>query len=384
MYENLINNIEYDEFLEKYSKSVIIEDRNQYKDVIDYIFTFCTVNKILISDPKLYTGHYDNIDYLVMYTDKFEETSKKLISELCNKFEKKLVLRGITLNEKYTIEFNLRRICYIINIQDNNISSIEVNINGKNMHILNPILELINLYSLLYSTQKSVEWPSILTHIKYLESNVEKYISPKIFTKLEKKIKLNHIYEYLYSYLQMSDHVITCIKNDDIKNNTFLHGPINIISCNSIDNDIASILRYLQKYVNIRLVYKKNNITVLHDPLIKSYDVYVFMKVNGKELKEHIITIYNSASYELIPYNKINDINFADPIVQIRFCYILLWNDDKVDKYLELIKYYKKKIDIYEEKKNYYGNFVDAEGYKKMINFAYGKIHKNTFYCFEV
>jgi hypothetical protein len=138
-----------------------------------------------------------------------------------------------------------------------------------------------------------------------------------------------------------------------------------------------------------------------NDMVIRKNIIYLFYHDSkDKMIQKPLIEVYNNTSYELINFKvaKPHGIRVADPITQIRFLYINIWTTIIAQKIyglefekfqahirhlIEILKFYRKNIDIYTTKKNYFGNYVDLNINKKIMLLDAPQT-KSNFKCFEV
>jgi hypothetical protein len=361
-----------------------------------------------------------------------------LLKGLCEHFDKLFLLKIHEIDKSYSIDYDLRKIAFINTIKLYNNMPLYDFINPtiyKKMYLLPPILEVIDLYNKLYDVALSKTWEETYIIIKKLETLVDndldtlcktnkisdkKEIPDKeksdkkksdkkksdkkksdkkksdkkggksIVTKSDKKEdKMEKIITLLLNFIMDNDYVLITdyafyIENKVKNKNSVLE----FISKNSIDVDFELMMNYLNKFELVQLEYKHKSVYI-NDYLTKKHSFYIN--------KKHILNIFNNASYELISYYTVDNYKIADSIVNIRFIYISIWLNivaqkifkikskefvDIIENKKKMLDFYKKNIDIYDNKINFIGVYSDSKiEIKKM---ALEKImFKSSFYCHE-
>lgn len=431
----LANN--YNNILKNDAANYIAVDRKQYSPMIDTILKIANKEKLLISNIDLLIHNNDQkfdkyLDFVQIYCNNAEEIAKKISQELCEQFGEKLLMRSTEWEKSYNIEYNLRKICNIKTLIINEKYSITDFINPieKKYHNITillspPLLEVIDLYRILYNPTMAESWEDTFILIKKLEEGMKSTIifggennekSVGVSRDTPKKSKKIDIIKYLLEFASSSEYVligdiahkfseadveiselIESIKSEPIKPEYDLSIKyIAVISKNDIEIDYKMLITFLSKFTDNKIVYKQQKIHI-DDIMIKKYVFYL-----ADDKNRQILTIYNNMNYEMINYipvkNKYGNFKIADPITQIRFIYIEIWEliisgkilnevekSDKLiqEKYKQL-EFYKDKINIYEEKRNYIGHYIDPNIQRKNLNILNPNINKSAYYCFDL
>lgn len=449
MFKLLVDNNYYQQ-LQKDAIPYIKEDRDRFNDIHDYILDYSTKNNMLISNIKLLLGKFEYWDIIDLSALNNLDVAKTLTMELCKKFNKDFLLKVIRDNEEYMIEYDLRRICNIKHIKpykdmtlDDFVSPQMYKFNTHNIKLIPPILEIIGLYSILYDVNNSNSWEETYGMInilekKYVNNQLEQFISSdknnllKLFTssnnslkgrkqinknleiqkKHKKCIKCNikknreiiNIKTLLLEFIADSNMLLVnkiayLISTSDNEINIDDINLIEVISSRTIEENFNEIIKFISNSMTVGLIYKEKSIYVPKESRLKKYSIYLTFKDNSKM---HIMNIYNNTTYELISYNEIKKNNLtykiADPIVQCKFIYLLIWSSTIAQKIhgldfenfqnfmsdkVIILKYYRKQIDIYERKDKYLGVYIDEITYKKMLTITSNINTKYTYYCFD-
>lgn len=422
--------------MEKDAKKYINQDRVQYRSVINTIIKFCSnsENNLIISDIDLLLSKKDEIDFVLMYAIEPEYISKTLTKDLCKQYGNKFSLKISEWDSNFMIEYNLRRICEISKLKIKKkysvtdfITPVIYNLDGNNIQLMPPLLELITLYSELYNPLYAELWQTKLETIQYIEQifstsmkDLFSDLKNKTYTQLavsdnfdqkgeiqnkenlqKKGKKESKKATNLITFVSDSEYILISdsaysLYIDDVQKNTKV---VTII----IQNDINLVISNLNNYLNTQVIVKEQLLYIPKETMLKKYSVYIAHN-NGKNvLYQHIMDIYNSMCFELINIsiisNKFGNFKVADYTTAIKFCYIDIYTNIikhriTTSKYNELIAYisdrvemiefYKKKINITDKKINYFGHYVDSLVNKKKISLTMMNKNKSNFYCYEL
>jgi len=191
----------------------------------------------------------------------------------------------------------------------------------------------------------------------------------ELYDKCNFIIKINELHETEY-YLINNKHTIICFINTDKFINYCINNYINIISYNSINNNIISKL-YETNIVNFlnKNNYENSNILVIDDNNIAKYFIQIFEKLN----LNYKVCSYNIINSKYIQFNKRNlkkylfesniifnfttiDENLLD-FIDINNSYIQFHNNYEINNYYELIQ--KNNYKLYLINKRFFNLYPD-------------------------
>jgi len=221
-------------------------------------------------------------------------------------------------------------------------------------------LQLINIYRILYSPMKCSEWSKYKEYEeKIIENN---YKLNKI--KVDKKTNIsdfitkdykNTLIKLLKKYIIIGDYA-----NLD-NNNSRLQFIVNIKDALKIIKDEFPLVSYT-----------KFNIYNPMDFQLEKYTLYL------NEKKTKVVDLYNCLDYELIPYVTINNLNYGNKWVLLRFICLDLWVlhliessgvgvdvKKRVNTLMEKISLLREKQE--EESYNYKGIYLDENVVKASL-----------------
>lgn len=351
--------------LEKSYKFVIVNDRSLYNPYICKLIE-CIIRYNLIVGGKIgimlingvdniidqydWEIYVDNVDTIRLITDMIYNVKSAHVDS------KTTVLSSIVEDNEYMLSINGRLLSkfYILN-------------SYKDMDIFNAI-------PVLYGQQNVLkEFTSSSDKIRYLP----------------KEIAFMQTYRTLYKITQNLGSVWTnALRTIDMYNNTKKHGggiPHDILSkfvgptdiivgdfalntmgllhkpsklqfissthmkdiiihCNNIMN------RKSTKYnAKDKLNYVSHHLPLISDTLFKKYTI----RVDSGKYQEYVCDVYNSTTYELVPYVIINGKKIGSPWVLMRFIYVEMW-------FIRILSF-NKKMDLPDR-------YHDLENQIKLLN----------------
>lgn len=415
MFRQLISG-NYAELLISNAMSTIIHERLKTKDIFDHILKFVFNSKLLVSNVNLLLGRQLYWELVEIYAMDADTSAKNLIKQLCKIFDKKFVLKIIDNENLYAIEYNLQRICTISTLKlykkysdTDIIMSMDFKLNNFSILLLPPLLEVIYLYNNLYNPNMAESWPSTLDTIQQLELFIDKDLKAIVASsdktdktvKTDKKVKVDAIAS-TNSKQNIKLLLINLVSNTSylLLNHTIESSQIlTIISKNTIEYDYQTISNFLTKLVPYGVIYHEQELLINREASMKRYLFYITYNNGADIIKKQFLTLYNNLSYELINYYIPPEKSYkiVDPITELRYIYINIWDmlllhkthpNIKLKKNLtiliEQLQHYKKLINIYEYKQNYTGIYIDINIKKKIKALSDPKLNKYAYYCYEV
>lgn len=426
----------YDKELQENAKQYILKERKSYEDICIFILTFAKEHNMLISNIDLLLDKQDYWNLIDIYTLNVDELSKELVSKLCKEFDKIFLLKIFEAEKEYYIEYNLRRLCSLNAIKPYKtftlydfISPVQFilhyNKNEITLYLLPYLIEIINLYKVLYDPALSSTWESVYEDIKKIEIHVDKEIET-LSTKSKENLalelssskqienvqnggddktkiditqnkcksnrnkKILDIKQLVKDFIKDGHYILIEEENND--------SIIQMLSSN-IEIDHKLLVNFLSKFIEYGISYKKKNIYLPKESQLEKYNFYLEIPCVKSLTKKHFLTIYNNTSYELINYYEKNGFKYADPIVQLRFKYLSIWSNvimqkthglhyDEFIKFMTIqknnIKELRKRIDLYEIKKNYMGTYISQGLSKKMLIANNKNFVKSSYYCHDL
>ncbi len=421
MFKILLEN-NYSDTLKKNAYEHIKNERMQYKDIIYFILKYISDNKLLISNVDILLDKHKYWDSVNIFTLNVDETAKSLVSKLCKKFNKLFFMKIVNENNEYFIEYNLRKVCILNSIQlyksyslYDFISPVKLKIENLTIFVFPYLLEIIHLYGKLYDPSLASDWKDIYADVLKMEIYVDKEIN-KLLTSTKPKENINNspdeeiiencnankckqnqtanvieIKKMVLEFFKDGQYIL-CDEFYDIDN------PVNVIEVisDNVEADYNLLVNYLAKFISYGVTYKKKSIHLPKDFQMEKYNFYVEIPFVKNLKRKHFLTIYNNTSFELINYYEKNHYKYADPITQLKFAYIYIWSINisrKVhsidhDEFISILKKKKeiidklrKKVNIYEIKKNYHGTYISEFINKKMTLTFTNK--KSNYYCHD-
>lgn len=344
-----------------------------YETIEKYVSSFTYKN-----DRTIMVGGTIGIDLLLEKERSIEDFQYELYSEmefihandLTNLLEETNVINSspfiISLkttipNLKYQIIIDSRIMVTIYKLPKNSyelILPVKVNTFDKKNKVLviSPEIQLLDIYRSLYSPNESEDWESILYDETKLFHHLKKRIqeqsnlltviaaSPasnisadimggtehieKITTEERKRISLHLLKDFIIgnpNVVLIGEYACSIILGTEI-GTTILQ----IISQNNLDDDFLQIERIIHTILNkdIPVVKLVRDLHIMQDFRLRRTTIKIGDQETGQK---EILYIYNSANYDLIPFNSIHSeitekkLNLGNPFVILRFLLIEFW-----------------------------------------------------------
>lgn len=329
-------------------------DVKKYNKIYAIIESYIKDNDLII-----FSSVHENRVYTIFSDDPYKH-GKILVDKIY--IEEEIV--SLKTHLSYTmlsiyVDFKLMVNLYVIKpFEDMNIIEMINPIKGDFLFIP-PEIELIIVYWKLYSIHEHENWK------KYEERKTE-LLASEVRGGLEVNIpKKPAQYVDILKELMQIPYIIIGINsvNDNITDTS------ERIQCISDDPDAYSLVKKLlpDQYIT----QKSHKLQLPIDFRLKRITLYTTAIRHGKPTDLPIIDIFNSATYELIPYHIKNDMKIGHPYVVLKFLYIDLW----------ILKLRKKNLppNIYNMK---YSMIVDAINKldNREINLVYGTHYNECVY----
>lgn len=417
-----------DHVINKYYDVVYDLDRSLYIDYCKSIEKYCADNH-----KEIIVGGQNGVDMIlknkpstvsfswVLLTPKVFYHAKELLKCLyktkttniyMREWNKTMKLTTSIPHKEVTIVINNRYFCTIYEFK----KIYKLFSDGLFLSIKVPVVEedlfLIDVYQKLYTPYNETTTYTY-TDILHTENLIYEQLfkDNKIYKdvlggaqniqKDYKKFTIPQILFYdILSYLASTDTILIgefAINSYNINVSKNIPDRIQIISNDDISN-INLILTNLLKHYNLQIVIKKMETSIVTDFRLTKHIVYAVDSHTNNQ--QPIMDIFNSTSYEIIPYSTIQlsiadkqipNIKIGNPFVLIRFKFIDLWNMKLVyhfsnnKKYIYILKsiilnikiikkYINNLIPDYDklfQTTDYIGNYKSEKSAKKLIRKQY-------------
>jgi hypothetical protein len=332
-------------------KFVINNDRNLYAPFFQAAEEFCIENRVIIGGQvgvDLLVGKPLTKDsfYWELYTDDTFNTAKKLSKALYrvespHVNSKYVALRTDLRHKEMTIMINTRQLFKIYSLDKYRGIELaklmgpvlrEGYLTKKNISCIPEEMQLIEIYHTLYTPAKAGKWvESLAAEQKIFDligNNLEDKAlmmvggsAPQINRQVVDKVLMEKIINQNNNVL-IGDYALGLLDKG------LPHSPrVQFISDTPIDDIakaaeivIGTALPNLATY-GFKITFVKYPLNLPTDFQITKHTLYITM---GKE-QSPIADVYNSSTFEMIPYWNIKKIKIGNPWVLLRFRFIDLW-----------------------------------------------------------
>lgn len=338
-------------------KTVFSNDRKNYLPVLAAVEKFCSQNKLIIGGTmgiNILVGNDPDIsDYsYILYAENGSKTSRELADYIySNVSSDKMDMRTITVetnikNDMFTIWLNVRPIVTIYNlgffrkipifdligpvekspmffrIYRDNYCNIEENPEEFKVLVISEELQLIQIYRELYrpypTTKFYTEYPDLMKYEKMLFDEIKGNITSRIIGADESNDISGSLSEkFINNFAKNSDIlVIGDFAAEKFTGISMERKRLQII----FDGDIHRLNDQISKlFGETHLV--RYDLKIPGDKLLIKHTIYL------KKSNEDIVLaeVFNSTSYELVPYTEFAGTKYAGVYVIMRFKMIDLY-----------------------------------------------------------
>jgi len=219
----------------------------------------------------------------------------------------------------------------------------------RKLLVLSPETHLLNIYRTLYTPSDSGLWEETLENEQLLYDLLKKRLSilgsselsPDDRTRVENSL-LKDFVGNNNKVILLGEHAIKIIKKDTVMSSNI----VNVISSLPEEESFAMIKSVIHKALGreIPVTKQTRSTNIMQDFRLTRTTIKIGSDSNQKE----VMYIYNSASYDLIPFNTITNadkvtMQIANPFVLMRFLLIDLWMIRWVREMKKVNEFFAKK-----------------------------------------
>ena len=330
----------------KRAQPLISEDRERFKKIYDTVEDYCKKNPVLISNKSVLFGEKKIRESYSLYClHPFGHALN--ITNLLHKTtgEPLIILKTVKKNEELTILVDTRSIINIYaiyRIKDIDPNSIIHPIEIRGMKYLPPEIEIIEIYNNLYDLSKFGDWeklkdndePKMYEMIKdRMQSTITS--SDRLYGGAEcqpmRKDKINALKIDILKNLftNNTDYILTGVwgANIMLKSIEDLCGSkmaveklqiISILSYDVILKDISNICGS-----NVKITAKERELQLPKD--FRTTRTTFYAQFGDSKIEKPFMDLFNSNSFELIPYFVKDGLALAGKYVMLKFLFIDFW-----------------------------------------------------------
>lgn len=384
----------------KKSKHVVHE---RHFPIYEAIEEYVKKNSLILSNVEtLLDESYSNIRSYVIYGNNILRHANNLSNKIAQ-VTIYVLMYTTKVREDFTIVVDGVPMVQLQNISNKLLKTVNyICVKGINMYP--PELELIEVYHKLYLPQFSKEWENLEKWETSLMSMVEKRKS--IFGGRRNKTKMNKKRSRFNDRLgkrgvdnkvilnwlkQRDDYVLLGTNAVNILNKSREYSQkIQIITSSPFDKIVSEFSNMIFQYIGVEPTNKVHVVNIPSDPRLKK--VVISVAVGHKKRNIHLMDVFNSSNYELVPYIVYDNLNIGYGYVLKRFLLVDIWFMQILFHLNYITKEYLKrsietsfslmnqvkKVKLSENVRvEYIGTHVDFVIYKKMLGLS------NSFYPYN-
>lgn len=314
-------------------------ERKQYIDVYDVADKYIADQGLLIGGQlavNLIHGedNSDNYFYEIYTSNAFVHATK--ISNMITSGSPKRIVRMVTIAayKVYHIFVDTRLIMVLYDVKVHSgtnylriVEPITKTLRGKEMLVVSPEIQLLDIYRRLYLPSHADEWEKLLINESKLFSMVisRKEQIQKLTTGARETPIREKIDALMMEYVSSSNKILigehACEVLLGVKSAANF---IEVLSFSPLEEDIAEIKDKIRNITTERVQTNTRELEIMGDYRLTRTTIKL-----GTDSPKDIMYIYNSADYDLIPYNVLESpkrtLWVGNPFVILRFLLVNLW-----------------------------------------------------------
>lgn len=314
------------------AKYIVAHNKKKYDKIMKIIEDFISKNDIIIKEIKEYFFDLFTNDMFNLPTEltKLIYNTDPVIAKYVTldikiyKYHSRISIDGIQMVYFTYINPEIRN-----NILDYTCSGVYTK---KQLKCFGPEIILINLYADLVNPAFYKDWPTIFDTECKLSSEIVKTFTERIGSgRTIKSTMVDQMYTYYTSHNTRQELTVYNTRNNTTLLDNFIcdnHviigkyaynlylkesniGRLQIITTRSFNEEISILKKLLPS-----ITYNISNLKIPTNLNLHKMTVYLNNEI--------IVDIFDSGTYELVPYNK-KRVNFGSPFVVLRFYLIDIW-----------------------------------------------------------
>jgi hypothetical protein len=307
---------------DKAAAGIIWDDRVVFVPVITKVKQYLK-NKpdIVCSNVNALAKHYNIFKkkhqpetHLIIYATHARKVATDITNIIHKSFGKFTQMRSVLPGEEYVIMCNFRSVVSIYKIdryRKLQVSELFDTINIGKIAYFPAKVELLTIYRALYRPNQYDEWPTF-TENEAMLYNVFQSQKPVVVKRPTVKCHqckearaagVLTLKQTLLEFLSNENYVLVGERALDLQ--SVSNAPLKIISENDITLDYARLTEFLSKHTKYGIYFKKRRLYVPKNNRIIKHTIYIKYPNLKSGVDKPLISIYNSGSYELIPYTTV-------------------------------------------------------------------------------
>jgi hypothetical protein len=385
----------------KKSEAIIQADRDRFKDVVICIREFLEKEDIIVSDTNTLCGITTlAVSPIIAYVDSPKQSSYNLGKKLLA-ITPYIRLSTKIFGKSYSVDVDSRefiRFDLMETYKGKLLKAYFKPIKLGKLFYLPPELEIIDIYKRLHNPKYESDYEQL--------RKKEQVLYPEFVNRMTKiigggnkcstcKNKIDGVAASLrktlfYNFFDDVAHeadfcFIGNTATDLVQQKLDFSEKLNVISKYSSEETVSMIIDFVSKHTNLKLGFKNHNTHLPNDLTTENYTVHVEFNVGGKMAEKILVSIFNNASFELIPFYvaDIGDRKYRLPIktVQLRFMAMEIWlyniiagasEDASFDKVFNKLKKIISSVEFVS--KNFTDDFTEYIGVYEDLEIKYKRM----------
>jgi hypothetical protein len=315
----------------KKSKHVV---REEYFPIYAAVEDYVKKNNLILSNVETLIEQKKNIcrTYIIYGDNIFKHANN--ITNTIAKITIYVLMYTNVKNEDFSITMNGSMFIQLYNIQNKMrhvISPVEI----KGLLMYPPEFELIDIYHKLYSPNHADKWDQLVLFEKEVRAQMynRKKIIGGYYNKKKHQDSQNTKGKQMDNKIILDwlkgrcDYVLVGVNAVNILNGLKMYcQKVQVITDTHIEKFVKELGNLIFQYTGYHISHKQHNANIYVEPRLQKTIVSVTIP-NGKLGPKtiHILDIFNSAHYELVPYTTYDKLNIGYPNVLRMFILIDVW-----------------------------------------------------------
>lgn len=381
----MFNNIDYDNIIAKATEIIKITDRQKFIDIIKYALQKISDNDICLSNPEIIISEGTIPEQINVYSSNPLIVANKLSNALFENGSETVFLKTVIPNQElelYILNRNLINFYRFPIIKSVNTQQLfapaEVKINEMNFKLMDPLIELIEIYHKLY-----IPWPDKWDTSQLIEEKLYQLYRNIHDNKDEKTGGagdfLFNIRQSIYDQMQTIDFglLIGHWAYHLLYPNTsyYKYEKIQVLANENLAPiDICKKLNKILRS-DLTISFQTEKVQIPYDYWLERTTYYI----THDNKKNAIMDSFNTLNYEIVPYiTTKNNIRIAHPFTLCRFFLIdrfilvilekmkILKADIKIKNILHIVDILRT-VAYKTERTDYIGIYTDSHQEKKKL-----------------
>lgn len=308
--------------------------KKEFLPIYNIVEDYVKKNNLILSNVETLINQ-ENITYrsYIIYGDNIFKHANNIANNIA-KITIYVIMYTSVKNQEFSISVNGTSLIQLFNIQ-NRLREVISPVEFNGIFLYPPEFELIEIHHKLYRPNYAEEWGELETirdklYKKLYERKTiigGKYNREKrdANNQNSKKVLDNKI---IFNWLKgRTDYIIIGINAINIlTESSKYYQKIQLVIDSPIEKFAKEFNNLIFQFVGYQVTYKTHNPNIPIEPRLQKTVISISIPSKDKGIRViHLMDVFNSAQYELVPYTTYKDLNIGYPNVLSAFVLVDLW-----------------------------------------------------------